>query len=112
MKHLGAFFSTVFYNNKELNVNIAAVDADVNFGLLGRDILNHSITSIDRRFKTESPEKLPTVKGAKASIKLKSDANPRFCAAQKSPLQLEQKVNNLLMKYCCWKFLNRLKPAV
>ena len=38
MKHLGAFFSTVFYKNKELNVNIAVVDADRNFGLLGRDI--------------------------------------------------------------------------
>ena len=53
MKYLGAFFSTVFYNNKEINVNIAVVDADRNFGLLGRDILNNSNESIERCFKAE-----------------------------------------------------------
>ena len=31
MKYLGASFSTVFYNNKNLNVNIPVVDADRNF---------------------------------------------------------------------------------
>ena len=29
-------------NNKVLKVNIAVVGADSNFGLLGRDIINHS----------------------------------------------------------------------
>ena len=37
MNYLSAFFSTVLYNNKHVNVNIAVVDADRNFGLLGRD---------------------------------------------------------------------------
>ena len=64
MKYLGTFFSTVFYNNKELNVNIAVVDADRNFGLLGRDIINNREESIERCFKAEVSEKLPTVKGA------------------------------------------------
>ena len=57
MKYLGAFFSTVFYNNKELNVNIAVVDVDRNFGLLGRDIINNSKESIERCFKADVSEK-------------------------------------------------------
>ena len=64
----------------ELNVNIAVDDADRNFGLMGRDILNQSKESFDRCFKAEASQKLPTVKGAKASIKLKPDARPIFCA--------------------------------
>ena len=96
IKYLGAFFSTVFYNNKELNVNIAVVDADRNFGLLGRDILNNSNESIEGCFKAEVSEKLPTVKGAKASIKLKPDAKPMFCAARKVPLPLERKTNKTI----------------
>ena len=93
MKYLGAFFSTVLYNNKELNVNIAVVDADRNFGLLGRDIIKNSKQSIERCFKAEVSEKLSTVKGAKAFIKLKPDAKPRFCAARKVPLPLARKIN-------------------
>ena len=95
MKYLGAFFSTVLYN-KQVNVNIAVVDADRNFGLLGRDILNNCEESIERCFKAEVSEKLPTVKGAKASIKLKTDAKPMFCAARKVPLPLERKVNKTI----------------
>ena len=96
MKYLGAFFSTVFYNNKELNVNIAHVDADRNFGLLGRDVINNSKESVERPFKAEVSEKLPKVKGAKVSIKLKPDAKPMFCAARKVPLPLERKVNKTI----------------
>ena len=96
MKYLGAFFSTVLYNNKQVNVNIAVVDADRNFGLLGRDILNNCKESIERCFKAEVSEKLPTVKGAKASIILKPDAKPLFCAARKVPLPLERKFNKTI----------------
>ena len=96
MKYIGAFFSTVLYNNKQINVNIAVVDADKNFGLLGRDILNNCKESIDRCFKAEASEKLPTVKGAKASIKLKPDAKSMFCAARKVSLPLERKVNKTI----------------
>ena len=108
MNYLGAFFSTVFYNNKELNVNIAVVDADRNFGLLGRDIINNSKESIDRCFKAEASEKLPIVKGAKASIKLKPDAKPMFCAARKVPLPLERKINKTIDELL---FLGILKPV-
>ena len=108
MKYLGAFFLTVFYNNKQLNVNIAVVDADRNFGLLGRDILNKSKDSIDRCFKAEASEKLPTVKGAKASIKSKPDAKPMFCAARKVPLPLERKVNKSIDELL---LLGILKPV-
>ena len=90
MKHLGAFFSTVLYNNQQVNVNIAVVDLDKNFGLLGRDILNKGKQSIEQCFKAEVSEKLPTVKSVKAHIQLKPDAKPMFCAARKVPLPLER----------------------
>ena len=96
MKYLGAPFSTVLYNNKQVNVNIAVVDADRNFGLLGRDILNNCKESNERCFKAEVSETLPTVKGAKASIKLKPDAKPMFCAGRKVPLPLERKVSKTI----------------
>ena len=72
------------------------VDADRNFGLLGRDIINHSKESIDRCFKAKKSENLTTVKGAKASTKLKPDAKRMFCAAWKVPLPLEQKTNKTI----------------
>ena len=53
MEYLGAFFSTVFSNNKQVNVNIAVIDADRNFGLLGRDILTNSKDFFERCFKAE-----------------------------------------------------------
>ena len=71
---------------------IVHIAVDRTSGLLGRDILNHSKESIDRCFRAEVSEKLPTVKGAEASIKLEPDAKPLFCAARKVPLPLEQKV--------------------
>ena len=108
MKYLGAFFSTVFYYNKELNVNIAVVDADRNFGLLGRDIINNSKESIDRCFRAEASEKLPMVKCDKASIKLKPDAKSMFCAARKVPLPLERKVNKIIDELL---LLGILKPV-
>ena len=100
MKSLGAFFSTVFYNHKALNVSIAVVDADRIFGFLGCDILNHSKESIDRCFKAEVSERLPKLKGVKTSINL----------TRKVPLRchLNGKSINPLMNYCCWDFLNRL----
>ena len=58
--------------------------------------MKHSKESIDRCFKAEVCEKLPTVRGAKASIKLKPDAKPMFCAARKVPLPLEWKVNKTI----------------
>ena len=74
-------------------MNIAVVDADRKFGFLGRDKLDLSKESIDRCFKAEVSEKLPTVKVAKASIKLKPDAKPMFRAARKVPLPLELSAN-------------------
>ena len=98
--------SQVFYNNKEFNVNIAVVDADRNFGLLGRDIINNSKESIERCFKAEASKKLPTMKSTKVSIKLKPDAEPMFCAARKVPLPLEQKVNKTIDELLLLGILN------
>ena len=95
IKYLGAFFSTVLYK-KQVNLNIAVVDADRNFGLLGRDKLKNSKYFFERCFKSEVSEKLPTVKCGKTSIKLKPDAKPMFCAARKVPLALERKVKKTI----------------
>ena len=105
MNYLGAFFSTVLLNNEVLNVNIAVVDGDKNFGLLGGDIINYSKESIDRCFKGEVSEKLPIVKGAKASIKFKPDVKPMFCTARKVPMPLERKVNKTIDELICWESL-------
>ena len=75
-------------------------------------MLKHSKESIDRCFKAEVCEKLPTVRGAKASIKLKPDAKPMFCAARKVPLPLEWKVNKTIDELLLLGILNRLKPVV
>ena len=78
-----------FYNNKELNVSIAVVDADRNFGLLRRDKFNQSKSSIDSCFKAEISKKLPAVKRAKVSINLKPDSKPLFHSARKKTLSVE-----------------------
>ena len=70
----------MLHDNQQVNVNNAIVDADRNFGLLGRDILNKCKESIERCFRAEVSEKLPTVKCAKVSSILKPDAKPMFCA--------------------------------
>ena len=72
------------------------MDADRNFGLLRRDILYHSKECIDRCFKAEVSEKLPTMKGANVSINLKPVAKPMFCAARKVTLPLERKINRTI----------------
>ena len=76
----------VFYNNKELNVNIAVVNADRYFGLLGRDKLGHCRESIDRCFKAEVSAKLPKMKGAKASNKVNFDAKLDFFPGTESTI--------------------------
>ena len=45
--------------------------------------------SIDSCVKAELSEKLPTVKGAKASINLKPDAKPMFRTTRKKSLPVE-----------------------
>ena len=95
MKYIGALFGNVVYRDKLLKLKIAVVESIRNFGLLGRDILNCCIDKVDRCFNAEI-EKTPTVKGAIASIKLKSNAKPMFCLARKVPLPLERKVNETI----------------
>ena len=111
-KYLGAFFSTVLFNNKVLKVNIAVVDADRNFGIMGRDIIDHSQESIDRCFKAEVSEKLPTGKGALASIKMKPYAKPMFCADGRYRCHLNERVKKQFMNYFSWESLKRWKPVV
>ncbi|MEL7079444.1 MAG: RNase H-like domain-containing protein [Cyanobacteria bacterium J06582_2] len=96
MKYLGALFANVIYGNKPLKIKIAVVESDRSFGLLGRDILNRCIDKVDRCFNAVNEKTLPTVKGAIASIKLKSNAKPMFCPARKVPLPLEKKVNQTI----------------
>ena len=99
MQYLGAFFSKVFYENKLIGAKIAVVKVDLNFDLLGRDILNIMKKFIDRCFGTAETVSLPAVKGLSTSIKLKRDTQPMFWVAKKVPLQLERKVDQAVDEF-------------
>ena len=75
-----------------MNVNIPVVDAEREFGLLGRDTVNPSKTFYNRCFKADVSEKLRAVKSAKAFIKLKPVSKAIVSAARTVPLPLERKV--------------------
>ena len=62
--------------------------------------------------KAEASEKLPTVKGVKASIKLKPDAKPKFCAARKVPLPIERKVNKIIDELLLLGILKHVEAGV
>ena len=72
-------------DTRELNVNLDVVDTDRKIELLRRDMINQIREPIDRCFEAEASKKLPTVKGAKASIELKPDAKTNvFRVAEKT----------------------------
>ena len=65
---------------------LAVVQSDKKFGLLGRDILpQEGINAV-------SDERLPAVKGYKAHLKLIPGSQPMFCKAREIPLPLQDRV--------------------
>ena len=69
---------------------LAVVQSDKKFGLLGKDILpQEGINAV-------SDERLPAVKGYKAHVKLIPGSQPMFCKARKIPLPLQDRVKEKL----------------
>jgi hypothetical protein len=62
------------------------------YGLIGRDVLNTNVYSCS----VVTIDKLPIIKGVKASVKTLPGATDKFCAARPVPLALQDKVNDTL----------------
>ena len=78
---LGSLTCDVEWNgSKYRQQQLAVVQSDKKFGLLGRDILpQEGVNAV-------SDEKLPAVKGYKAHVNLIPGSQPMFCKARKIPL--------------------------
>ena len=84
---LGSLTCDVEWNGSRFTQKqLAVVQSDKEFGLLGRDLLpGHGMNNI-------TAEHLPAVKGYKARVKLIPGTQPMFCKARKIPLPLQDKV--------------------
>ena len=88
---LGSLTCHVEWNgSKYRQQQLAVVESDKNFGLLGRDILpKEGINAV-------SDERLPAVKGYKAHVKLITGSQPMFCKVRKITLTLQDRVKEKL----------------
>ena len=69
---------------------LAVVQPDKKFGLLGRDILpQEGINAV-------GDERLPAIKGYKAHVKLLPRSQPMICKSRKTPLPLQDRVKEKL----------------
>ena len=84
---LGSLTCDINWNgSKYRQQQLAVVQSDKKFGLLGRDILPQE------GIKAVSDERLPAIKGYKAHVKLIPGSQPMFCRARKIPLPLRDRV--------------------
>ena len=82
---LGECKLTVVREGVPTPINVQIVDSSRKYGLFGRDILKLShIGSAE-----VSAEFLPVVKGVVATMKLKQNAEPKFCNARPVPLPMQ-----------------------
>ena len=88
---LGLLTCDVEWNgSKYRQQQLAVVQSDKKFGLLGRDILpQEGINAV-------GDERLPAVKGYKAHVKPIPGSQPMFCKARKIPLPLKDRVEEKL----------------
>ena len=105
MQYLGAFFSGALYESSLIGAKIAVVEADRNFGSLGRVILNKVKEAVYRCVGTAKTNELPFFKGVCSSIKLKHDAT------LKVPLPLELKVDQPFEELLCLGILIPVKTG-
>ena len=84
---------------------LAVVQSDEEFGLLGRDFLpKHGVNNI-------TAEHPPAVKGYKAHVKLIPGTQPMFCKARKIPLPLKDKVTEKLEQMVRQGILEPVQPG-
>ena len=96
MNCVGETIVTAKFEQTEKQMKMKVVKCDKTYGLLGRDAMpSEVILNVEPRF-------LPTIKGVKASVKLKDGQQDRFCAARKVPLAMKEavqsEINTLLAK--------------
>ena len=88
---LGSLTCDVEWNGSKLTQKqLAVVQSDKDFGLLGRDLLpKHGLNN-------NTAKHLPAVKDYQAHVKLTQGTQPMFCKARKIPLPLKDKVTEKL----------------
>ena len=103
---LGPLTCYVEWNGSKLTQKqLAVVQSDKEFGLLGRDLLSkHGVNNI-------TAEHLPAVKGYKAHVKLIPGTTPMFCKARKIPLPLQDEVTEKLEQMVRQGILELVQPG-
>jgi hypothetical protein len=93
MRSLGKFNALLEYDDKFHVLELVVVDAEKDFGLLGRDAIPKLGTYIHQVGQSDTENiYLPTIKNIKASMQLIGDVPPTFCRARTVPLAMQEKV--------------------
>ena len=79
------------------------------FGLLGRDVIGAEVCEVN--LISESSSYLPVVKGFKAHMKLKTNAQDKYCAARPVPLPYKERVANELKRLENMGVISPCKPG-
>ena len=103
---LGSLTCDVEWNESRLTQKqLAVVQSDKEFGLLGRDLLpKHGVNNI-------TIEHLPAIKIYKAHVKLIPGSQPMLCKARKIPLPLQDKVTEKLEQMVRQGILEPVQPG-
>ena len=103
---LGSLACDVEWNgSKYRQQQLAVVQSDKKFGLIGRDILaKEGINAV-------SDGRLPAVKGYEAHVKLIPGKQPMFCKAKKIPLHLQDRVKEKLETMVRQGILEPVQPG-
>ena len=102
---LGSLTCDVEWSGSKYRQQLAVVQSDKKFGLLGIDILpQEGINAV-------SDERLPAVKGYKAHLKLIPGSQPMFCKARKIPLPLQDRVKEKLETMVRQGILEPVQPG-
>ena len=93
MKYEGFLETSFKWKGQEYNGRFPVVHSSKSFGLLGRDVLSKGVFSVTTHGEVDDVAFLPTVKGVKASMKLKDGVQAKFCKARTVPVPMESAVN-------------------
>ena len=102
---MGSLTCDVEWNGSKYRQQLAIVESDKKFGLLGRDIL------LQEGINAVSDERLPAVKGYKAHVKLIPGSQPMFYKARKIPLPLQDRVKEKLETMVRQGILEPVQPG-
>ena len=102
---LGSLTCDVEWNGSKYEQQLAVVQSDKKFGLLGRDIPPHE------GINAVSDARLPAVKGYKEHVKLIPGSQPMFCKASKISLLLQDRVKEKLETMVRQGILEPVQPG-